>query len=112
MDECDLEDVKCRVANNHLSFLLREHKGTITISALSRLSRNEKVEKVLIETPAIEICENCSHGAKVERMIMNPFRRFYLFLKGYVRKEISFRETVCGTVLIITMTVFETRKSF
>ena len=115
MDECDLEDVKYRVANNHLSFLLREHKGTITISALSRLNGDEKVEKVLIETPAIEICENCSHGARVERMIMNPFRRVYLFLKGYIRKEISFRETIGGTVLIITMTVLstnETRNSF
>jgi hypothetical protein len=114
MDECDLEDVKYRVANDHLSSFVRKNRGRIAILALSRLNEGEKVEKVLFEAP-MEICKNCSHRARIERIIMNPFRRIYLFLRGYIRKEISFSETICGVVLIITLTVLstnETRNSF
>jgi len=105
MNACDYEQAMRGCANNNLSGIVRDHKGTIAFSVNENLSKGEKVEKVSIRG-SVKIGENHFHEASIEKRYINVVYAFILSFLGAVRKEVSITRNICGITLIITATVF------
>lgn len=108
MDRCALEKVEKGVANSNLSSLIKENKEQIADLVLKNINKDEKVEKVSIEA-SVMIGTNHFHEATFEKEVMSTLYRIYFSLRRAIHKKVSFRETVCGVILSITLTVVVSR---
>jgi len=105
-------NIKSREAEaTRLLSLLAENNGTIATT----IADNEKkigageVVEILIEAPMMEIGENSFAPAKIKVEKVNIFRKIYLTMLKILDKvdyrEVLFRQTICGLVLVITFRI-------
>ena len=107
-------DLNSRSRENEAARLLslfaenNETIATVIADDEKKIGAGEVVE-ILIEAPKMEIGENSFAPAKIKVEKVNIFRKIYLTMLKILDKvdyrEILFRQTVCGLVLVITFRI-------
>ena len=105
MNACDYEQAMKGYADHNLSGFARDHKRTIASLIKEEIKEEGKVEKISIRG-SVKIGENHFHEASIEKRYINILYARILYFLGAVRKEVSFTKNICGTILVITATVF------